>query len=262
MKPFFSVVIPTLDEEYWLPRLLECLASQTDQDFEVIVVDGASTDGTRRVAEEFVQRLPGFQFLTVPRGIALQKNLGGKQARGEFILFFDADVMPEPRFIEIMKVNMGRYRLIMSTVWNRPECRHVACHVACGFISLGMVLMQRVRPAAVGVCIVIQRNFFMRIRGFDELVADGEDWELTSRAARSGATFRVFRLPRLLISGRRVEKEGLWNMSRWFIKYALVSLFSGAVKKKTWKYQAGGTDFFKQRPAPSKKPIHSTKVQS
>lgn len=255
-SPFFSVVIPTLDEEYWLPRLLECLAVQTDRDFEVLVMDGGSTDGTAREAMKFSGRLPDFQFLTVPRGVSLQKNLGGRQAKGSFIIFFDADVMPEERFLELMKEKMIRHRLTMSTVWNRAECRHVTCHVITRFISLAMTLVQRVRPGAVGVCIVIQREFFIKIGGFDESVLDGEDWELTNRAAKSGAAFRVFRLPRLLISGRRFEKEGLWNMTKWFLRYALLSFSMGAVKRKVFMYQGGGTDFVHQRPVlPEKKPV-------
>ena len=45
-KPFFSIIIPTLNEEKYLPHLLADLAKQTFQDFEVIVIDGQSTDQT------------------------------------------------------------------------------------------------------------------------------------------------------------------------------------------------------------------------
>ncbi len=247
-EPFFSVVVPCLNEEYWLPRLVEGLARQTDRDFEVIVVDGGSTDATEVKVRAFGFRVPSFQWMNAPRGVSIQKNIGAKRATGKYLLFFDADVLPEDRFIEMMKHRVTRSGVTMATVWNRADCSHVACNFVTSFISVGMVLFQKIKPGAVGVCIVVQRKFFLTIGGFNEAVLDGEDWELTSRTVRLGATFKVFRRPRLWVSARRVEKEGLWNMTRWFVKFALLMLMQGAIKKKVFEYNMGGHEFMDQRP--------------
>ena len=53
-KPFFSIVIPALNEEKFLPKLLESLSHQHFCDFEVIVVDGRSKDKTVAVAETYI----------------------------------------------------------------------------------------------------------------------------------------------------------------------------------------------------------------
>jgi len=52
MKPFFSIVIPSLNEEINLPILLESIKNQTDKDLEVIVVDSQSTDNTKKNTEK------------------------------------------------------------------------------------------------------------------------------------------------------------------------------------------------------------------
>jgi predicted glycosyltransferase involved in capsule biosynthesis len=132
-------------------------------------------------------------------------------------------------------------------VWNRADCGHLTCRFITRFISLGMMVMQFLRPGAVGTCIVINREFFLNIGGFDEAVVDGEDWELTHRAVKLGAKFRVFRLPKLWISGRRFEKEGLWNMTTWFVKFSIMNMHKGSIKEKVFDYKMGGSEFVNQR---------------
>ncbi len=245
---FFSVVIPTLNEQYWLPRLLEALARQSDRDFEVIVVDCGSTDQTKRLALEVGKRLPSIKFLETHSGISYQKNFGSKQAQGTHLLFFDADVVPEDRFIEHLKIHVSRYGLQMATVWNRADCSHGICKFITRFASIGMSLFQFIRPAAVGTCIMINRAFYEKIGGFDEEIIDAEDWELTSRAAKLGAKFKVFRKPLLWVSGRRFEKVGLWNMVRVFIKIVYHSIFMGGIRRRVYEYKMGGSEFEGQRP--------------
>ena len=57
MKPFFSIVIPTLNEEDYLPNLLGDLTKQTKKDFEVIIADGYSKDETKQVVKAFKKKL-------------------------------------------------------------------------------------------------------------------------------------------------------------------------------------------------------------
>ena len=57
-KPFFSIIIPALNEEKYLPLLLSDLAKQTMRDFEVVVVDGKSEVKTVVTAKSFAKSLP------------------------------------------------------------------------------------------------------------------------------------------------------------------------------------------------------------
>src|SRR3712207_1321738 len=96
-----SIIIPTLNEEHYLPPLLESLKSQRGQ-FEVIIVDGNSSDRTREVTEEFRKTFdhPLHVIKLEKPNLSLQRNTGVKNSRYDLLLFLDADVILPPGFIE------------------------------------------------------------------------------------------------------------------------------------------------------------------
>lgn len=83
-----SVIIPAYNEERALPATLESLLHQSG-DYEVIVVDGGSTDRTREIA----QAEPCIRLLSAPKGRASQMNTGAQVAHGEWLLFLHADTL-------------------------------------------------------------------------------------------------------------------------------------------------------------------------
>lgn len=77
----FSIVIPTYNEEEYLPKLLESIKMQSYDDYEIIVADANSNDRTREIAEEY-------GCIVVDGGLpAVGRNNGAKVAKGEIILF-------------------------------------------------------------------------------------------------------------------------------------------------------------------------------
>ena len=101
----FSIVIPTLNEEKYISGILGSLADQTHKDFEVIVVNSPkTTDETEKVASTFRDKMD-LHILTAPKGgVSFQRNYGAKKAKCEHIIFFDADTLVEPVFLE--KINL------------------------------------------------------------------------------------------------------------------------------------------------------------
>ena len=97
---FFSVIVPVYNGADTLPRCLQALQAQTfpvDR-FEIIVVDDGSTDGSAEVARSF--GAPVVSQLNA--GPAAARNHGAKMARGDVLLFTDADCAPDPDWIERM----------------------------------------------------------------------------------------------------------------------------------------------------------------
>lgn len=96
-----SVVIPAYNAEKLLPDCLRSLTEQTiprDQ-YEIIVVDDGSTDGTARAAGSF----PGVRVISQHnQGPAAARNLGAQEAKGEIVLFTDSDCVPERDWVERM----------------------------------------------------------------------------------------------------------------------------------------------------------------
>lgn len=92
-KPHLSVIIPTLNEIAYLPHLLDALAMQTRLPDEIIVADAGSKDGTAELAQSRGVRVMHGGMPAVGR------NAGARAAKGDLLLFLDADVLPPPDFI-------------------------------------------------------------------------------------------------------------------------------------------------------------------
>jgi len=99
--PRISVILVTWNSAATLTRCLGCLAAQTLKDFEVVLVDNGSTDGSLDGMES---RWPGLilrvERLDENRGFAAANNLGARLARGEWLAMLNADAFPEPDWLE------------------------------------------------------------------------------------------------------------------------------------------------------------------
>ena len=82
-----SIVIPTLNEEKYLPILLQSIKKQDFKDYEIIISDAFSIDKTIEIAKEYGARV----IRDKKKLPARQRNNGVKIAKGEIILFLDAD---------------------------------------------------------------------------------------------------------------------------------------------------------------------------
>ncbi len=95
-----TIVIPTLNEESYIPKLLEVIFSHPRTWLEVIVVDGGSTDNTLQLVKKFEQ----VKLLHSERGRAQQMNAGADQAKHKHLLFLHADTSFDTQFLnEIYK---------------------------------------------------------------------------------------------------------------------------------------------------------------
>ncbi|MGE0722884.1 MAG: glycosyltransferase family 2 protein [Alphaproteobacteria bacterium] len=96
-----SVVVPAFNAERTLAAALESIPADPWPPIEVIVVDDASTDATRAVAEAFGRRRAGVKLAALPqnRGPGAARNTGMRLARGAFVGFLDADDRYGPRFV-------------------------------------------------------------------------------------------------------------------------------------------------------------------
>lgn len=87
-----SVVIPVFNGEEHLANALQCLLSQDYTGWEAVVVDDGSTDATARVAESFAVRDKRIRLVRQPNGgVSVARNRGIEEARGEWIVWLDAD---------------------------------------------------------------------------------------------------------------------------------------------------------------------------
>jgi CDP-glycerol glycerophosphotransferase len=94
--PTVSIIVPIYNVEQYLRECLDSVLSQTFVDFEVIIVDDGSPDGSRAIADEYAVRDPRFRVVGRPNGgLGAARNTGIRAARGRYLTFVDSDdVLP------------------------------------------------------------------------------------------------------------------------------------------------------------------------
>lgn len=99
--PVVSVIISVYNGERTIRKCLDSLLAQSYQDFEVIVVDDASTDNTRKILMEYVPRIHFFAFpFNVNVGQARCRNQAAKHAQGKYLVFIDADCIADKDWLQ------------------------------------------------------------------------------------------------------------------------------------------------------------------
>ena len=104
-SPRLSVIVPARNARLQLPRCLEALCCSEYADFEVIVVDDCSTDNTRQIVERYGAR---YLRTAAPAGPGGARNRGVQHARGEIVVFVDADVVLPPDALRLVAEEMDR----------------------------------------------------------------------------------------------------------------------------------------------------------
>lgn len=210
-NPFFSIIIPTLNEEKYLPQLLLDLASQTYSDFEVIIVDGHSKDKTVEKAKSVASSLPSLKVLSSSkRHVSVQRNLGAKKARANTLIFMDADNRLPSYFLQGIKYRLESTPADMYTTWIKPDGTNSIAKMTAFFINLGHELQEQTvsNPIALESMLIISKNIFRQVNGFDETVHIGEGRYLSERVIRAGGIYRILRDPIYTYSLRRVRSYG------------------------------------------------------
>lgn len=108
-----SIIIPTYNEEKAIEECLNSLLGQTLNDFEVIVVDDGSTDNTSEILRSYHSPVASFQFLKQNhKGAGAARNLGAEKAKGEILVFVDADMTFDKGFLKnlIAPIDSGKVK--------------------------------------------------------------------------------------------------------------------------------------------------------
>lgn len=105
-----SIVLPNLNGAGWLKQSIESLYAQTEQDFELIVVDNGSTDASLATARSYQNR-PGYTLVENPgnTGFSAAVNRGIQLARAPFVLLFNNDAFAEPTMLQNLLQSMEQH---------------------------------------------------------------------------------------------------------------------------------------------------------
>ena len=232
-----SIIIPTLNEEKYLPDLLDLIKNQNFFDYEIIISDGASEDKTLEIAKKYNCRVIfGNKNKRHP---SIQRNSGAKIAEGDILLFLDADTrFYDKNFLEKIisdfeNKNLGSASFYLDFKSNKFFYKFYYC-----FYNFFAFLAQYINPVAVGAGIAIKKDIHEKIGGFDESLFIGEDQYYCNQAAKF-FKFRLIKKTKIFFSIRRFEKEGRWKLFFKILYGVFYVLFVGPIKKKIVKYDFG-----------------------
>lgn len=240
-QPKYSIIIPTLNEEKFLPHLLQSLTDQTVKRFEVIVVDGSSKDRTLMVARQFQKKLPQLTIIVSKKAsLPLQRNLGAAQARGRWLVFVDADSVFLPYFIERIELFIREHNPTLFTTWFRPDSEVSGDAVLTLLANLsteGSVIFKRAH--APGPLAVVTREAFAAVRGYDESLKWLEDYDFSRRVCEQGHVMHVLRETLCVWSLRRFRQQGSLKVAQTYAK-GVLQVFLRRPSKEMPGYIMGG----------------------
>ncbi len=198
--PLVSVVIPTLNEQNYLPALFAALENQTYQNLEGIVVDNQSQDETVRMARDW-----GCQVIVNEEyNISRSRNLGAAAATGDILLFIDADTIPESTFIEKAVQEISQGAVLVSPTKILTDFPFI--------YSIFKLVGETVSPRKSSACLAVARNAFFSVGGFDETCLPqencSEELELILRLESVGRA-AYLRWTYAGTSSRRFKSQGL-----------------------------------------------------
>ncbi|MDP2638747.1 MAG: glycosyltransferase family 2 protein [Candidatus Azambacteria bacterium] len=229
-----SFVVPAYNEENLIGECLESILKQTanqPNDIEIIVVNNASTDNTKKVALSF----PEVIVVDEPKkGLVNARHAGFMASHGDLIANIDADTMLTPGWVnkvfEEFSKNQNLVALSGPYIYydlSKTQNFFIKIYYFMGYLSY--VINHFIFHAGAmlqGGNFIVKRTALEKIGGFDtSIVFYGEDTDIAKRIQKVGRVKFTFKLP-MYTSGRRLKKEGVLTMAfRYSINYIWVTIF-------------------------------------
>ncbi len=209
--PFFSVVVTSYNRAHLLKRALRSLVRQTEKDWEVIIVDDGSTDGTHTLISPYLNHKIAYTR-QVNSGCVAAKNAGILLSTGQYITFLDSDDEFRPDHLAARK----------AIIAENPdtELLHGGVQVlGSPYVPdrFNYERMIHLRDCAIGGTFFIRRELAFRLTGFSAMEL-GHDADFLERAARSGARILKTVLP-TYIYHREIRNSITHNLTTREMEY-------------------------------------------
>jgi glycosyltransferase involved in cell wall biosynthesis len=222
-----SVVVPTLNEEKLIASTLKRVREVVPE-ADLVVADGGSRDATLRIARRYAR------VVETHGPVGNARNEGAKAAKGEIIIFLDADTIIAREFVDkVLEVFrdptvIGAGGSIMPKGMNQLE------KIVFRFLNFLVRFSCFIKkPRIAGTCVAFKRNPFFEVGGFNTSIAASEDFDLCERISRKG---KIVFLKDVVVytSNRRLRKLGLFGLLRDWFKVTIMYL----CRRKITTYRA------------------------
>ncbi len=234
-----SIIIPTLNEEKVIEKTLKSLRDYKG-DYEIIVSDGRSTDRTIEISKKYADKVMVYEGIT-RQTIAMGRNLGASVAKGEYLLFLDADIyIPDINIFFARAISFFEKdsKLVGYSVYLKvfPEMANFADRFFFSLFNHMFYFLSNILHigASYGEFQMVRNDSFKKLGGYNEKIAVAEDNEFFKRLAKSGKTIIDSKLI-VYHTGRRAHKIG-WPrlLVSWWVNQLSVSFLNKSYNSE-WK---------------------------
>ncbi|NES21428.1 MAG: glycosyltransferase family 2 protein [Symploca sp. SIO3E6] len=235
-EPQISAIICTHNRDEYLGAAIDSLLQQDFADYEVIIVDNASSDRTRELVEERVSH-PRLNYVYEPvLGLSVARNTGAKKASAAILAYLDDDAVATPHWLrtiyqayqsnELLAIAGGKVTLLWPKGSTSPPWLSSGLAGNLGAFDLGEQVVDITNPALTprGLNYSIRRSFLEQVGGFDinlgrvgKNLLSNEELHMTELALAQG--WQVAYLPNALVAHNvapeRLERSWFFSRAWW-----------------------------------------------
>jgi len=235
-----SIIIPALNEEHYLPRLLGSIANQDfNGNLEVIVVDGGSKDKTVILANGFKKQIKQLTVVTTSKSISHQRNTGANKAKYKYLMFLDADTYLPRNFLSKITKKINHKRNFVALPLILPIDGNIIDLFYVFLAYVVIFILSFIKPTLGGMCFVTTKENHEKIKGFNEKAIYAEDIDYGFRSVKNGAKYYLFLSSYLFASIRRRKQIGRTKLCFIWFKWYLDTLKGVITDQAKYQYAFG-----------------------
>lgn len=206
MQPLISIIVPIHNSEQYLTECIQSVLAQTQESFELLLIDDGSSDGSRSICEKMQKEDPRLRYL--PRehaGVAAARNAGLMAATGRYVFFLDSDDVIHPALLETLSHLLEKHDFAMATEeflhlspgteppkqWPISEADEDACTLLPSREALDCLISERPIKGLGGIGGQMIRRDRIGSNLFDTSLSRGEDTKLVYQLFSGGADLIV-----------------------------------------------------------------------